>query len=173
MPLISGTERLRGRGFERKDACVHIITFRATTRLRSKSNRCIWRTILAIWLLRTPEEYWCTDGNWGIFLLNFHTPPVTTVLDKFRPWRYLAVTGSCICYRMVNTWVRCRRIYEIGMRPSTSTWVSSCFPTFEREVCVCTHVRVYTFSMCVHILNLVHVLRTKLRSIVHTVTVSL
>jgi hypothetical protein len=23
----------------------------------------------------------------------------------------------------------------------------------EREVCVCTHVRVYTFSMCVHILN--------------------
>jgi hypothetical protein len=32
----------------------------------------------------------------------------------------------------------------------------------EREVGVCTHVRVYTFSMCVHILNLVHVLNLDL-----------
>ena len=42
------------RGFERKGARVRIITFRVTTRLRSKSNRCIWRTILAIWLLIWP-----------------------------------------------------------------------------------------------------------------------
>jgi hypothetical protein len=32
----------------------------------------------------------------------------------------------------------------------------------EREVCVCAHVRVYTFSMCVHILNSVHVLNLDL-----------
>ena len=32
----------------------------------------------------------------------------------------------------------------------------------EREVCVCTHVRVYIFSMCVHILKLVHVLNLDL-----------
>jgi hypothetical protein len=29
------------RGFERKGGCVHIITFRVTTKLQSKSNRCI------------------------------------------------------------------------------------------------------------------------------------
>jgi hypothetical protein len=46
----------RSRGFVRKGDRVHIIynTFRVTTRLRSKSNRCIWRTILAIWLLTRP-----------------------------------------------------------------------------------------------------------------------
>ena len=38
---------------------------------------------------------------------------------------YLAVNGSCIYYCIVNTWVRCRRIYETDTRPSTR--VSSCF----------------------------------------------
>jgi hypothetical protein len=32
---------IRYRGFKRKGACVHIITFRFATRLHSKSNRCI------------------------------------------------------------------------------------------------------------------------------------
>jgi hypothetical protein len=39
---------LHYRGFVRKGARVRIITFRVTTRLQSKSNRCILHTTLII-----------------------------------------------------------------------------------------------------------------------------
>jgi hypothetical protein len=42
------------RGFKPKPAGIRIIIFRVTTRLQSKSNRCIWHTTLVIWLLTRP-----------------------------------------------------------------------------------------------------------------------
>jgi hypothetical protein len=64
------------RGFIRKGARVRIITFRVTTKLQSKSNRCILHTTLVIWLLTRPGSsnsskflYWLvlnsfTQQNW-------------------------------------------------------------------------------------------------------------
>jgi hypothetical protein len=46
--------RLSYRGFKPKPAGIRIINFRVTTRLQSKSNRCIWYTTLVIWLLTRP-----------------------------------------------------------------------------------------------------------------------
>jgi hypothetical protein len=45
------------RGFKRKGGCVYRITFRVTTRLRSKSSRRILHTTLAIWLLTQPWSF--------------------------------------------------------------------------------------------------------------------
>jgi hypothetical protein len=50
------------RGFVRQGARVRIITFRVTTRLQSKSNRCILHTTLVIWLLTRPRS--SGQENW-------------------------------------------------------------------------------------------------------------
>ena len=58
------------RGFKRKGVCLHIITFRVTTRLQSKSNRCIWHTTLIIWLLTmlltAARSSWTSD-KYGVY----------------------------------------------------------------------------------------------------------
>ena len=53
----------RVKAFTRKGGCVHILTFRITARVQSKSNRCIWHTTLLIWLLIRPGSF-----NWNKFL---------------------------------------------------------------------------------------------------------
>ena len=77
---------------------------------------------------RTPEEYWSPDGNWSpFFSSNFHTPPVTTPVTNLGHVQIHKITGSCLYYCMMNTWVRCRRIYEIGSRPSIFVFISGRF----------------------------------------------
>jgi hypothetical protein len=54
--------------------------------------------------LRTLNQIWCTDGNWGIFFSsNFHTPPVTTPVTNLGHVHIPKITGSCMYYRIVNT----------------------------------------------------------------------
>ena len=78
--------------------------------------------------IRTPEEYWSPDGNWSLFFSsNFHTPPVTTPVRNLCHVQIHKITGPCIYYCIVNTWVRCRRIYEIGSRPSIFVFISGRF----------------------------------------------
>ena len=84
--------------------------------------------ITYILTLRTPEEYWSPDGNWSLFFSsNFHTPPVTTSVRNLGHVQIHKITGSCIYFCIVNTWVRCRRIYEIGSRPSIFVFISGRF----------------------------------------------
>ena len=78
--------------------------------------------------LRTFDHFWCTDGNWGIFFSsNFHTPPVTTPVTNLGHVQIHKTTGSCIYYCIVNTWVSCRRIYEIDTRPRIVVSISGRF----------------------------------------------
>ena len=74
------------------------------------------------------DQIWCTDGNWGIFYSsNFHTPPVTTPVTNLGHVQIHKTTGSCIYYCIVNTWVSCRRIYEIDTRPRIVVSISGRF----------------------------------------------
>ena len=87
-------------------------------------NQCVECSLL----LRTFDHFWCTDGNWGIFFSsNFHTPPVTTPVTNLGHVQIHKTTWSCIYYCIVNTWVSCRRIYEIDTRPRIVVSISGRF----------------------------------------------
>ena len=109
--------------------------------------------------MAVPRRYWAVY----VLLNGEHLSKVQTYLRNRNATQYMGV------FMLSNV--------RIDLDHGTTMFVGGLLvlnlDRIEREVCVCAHVRVYTFSMCVHILNLVHVLRTKLRSIVHTVTVSL